>query len=235
MLGTFKYLFFDLDNTLAEKCGVIPDNLVARLEELEREGKTIIVVSGATLEKVASQLNGLQPTFILAQNGNEALRREQSARTILYMPVWKRSIGETKEIYVHIAKLIQYFAKVGEAQNRGCQISYSVVGHSAPASLKRDFDPTFEKRGRALETHPFVSRTHEVSIGGTTCFDYMLRGMNKGHNVEALISANGWLPTECIYFGDSFGERGNDSSVVGVCETVVVTDPSDTHKKLWEK
>jgi hypothetical protein len=83
-----------------------------------------------------------------------------------------------------------------------------------------------------LVAHPLVSDEILVKIGGSTSFDYIHKDRHKGANVAKLIELKGWNKDDCIYFGDGLYPGGNDESVIGVIETVLVRDHLDTYEKL---
>lgn len=219
-----SHLFFDLDNTIAEKCGVVSPEMIQRLESREA---SVIVVSGATVQKIESQLNGLMPDAILAQNGNHAFLRSGDT----YREIWKNEMGECLEVWDHIWSLMLLF-QGGEVQHRGCQISYSPTGHNADAAKKKAFDPDFSRRRIALQQYPFRSHDFVVSLAGTTCFDYIRQDGTKGINIASFLKFMGWDADSCVYYGDALHEQGNDHSVIGVIPTIAVDSPADTFSKL---
>jgi HAD superfamily hydrolase (TIGR01484 family) len=139
--------------------------------------------------------------------------------------------------YVHgifSKKLFPFKNKLDLVQDRGCQISYSFIGHSEDVSKKEKFDPDKKKRTMVLKKFPFKSKTVEVKIGGTTCFDFYIKGSNKGKNIEILCKKMGWKKNECLYVGDALFKDGNDESVIGIIPTKQVRDPSDTENVIRE-
>ena len=55
---------------------------------------------------------------------------------------------------------------------------------------------------------------------------------NKGTNVQKIIDYMQWSKDECIYFGDGLFPGGNDEFVIGVIDTVSVSDEKDCYEKL---
>ena len=94
------------------------------------------------------------------------------------------------------------------------------------------YDPDRKKRESLLERVPFVSDELVVKIGGSTSVDYIHKERHKGANVQKLIDIKGWKNEECVYFGDGLFPGGNDESVIGVIETIPVTDHVHTHELL---
>ena len=63
---------------------------------------------------------------------------------------------------------------------------------------------------------------------GTTTYDFILAGRNKGYNIIRLIEQLKWKPEDCIYVGDELAPGKNDESVIGVIPTKSVTGPDET-------
>lgn len=223
-----KYLFFDLDGTLTPSRQKIKQEMSEILPKL---GRTIIVVSGSKNSQIREQISDLS-VYSLGQNGNQAM---DTSGNLLWENIL--SVEEKRAVMDHI-KLIR--PKLTHAipneddliEDRGSQVSFSIYGHNAPPEEKRSCDGDFKKRRYLLSQYPFISDTMEVQIGGSTCLDYFKKGLNKGTNVKRLIDTMGWNKEECVYFGDALFPGGNDETVVGVIDTVEVTNEVDAVNKL---
>ena len=216
------HLFFDLDNTVTRSRSKISE---AMRKTLSGSEKDIIIVSGATCEQIAWQLDGVT-CFKLGQNGNHAEDKNGNL-------IWKEllTVEEKEEIMKHVESMPRTW-EVGDVndlvEDRGCQVSYSLLGHHEVIDKKEAFDPKSEIRRSLLEKYPFESDTLQVKIGGTTCFDYTAKGKHKGFYVERLIEKLGWKKDECVYFGDMLFPGGNDESVIGVIDTEAIENPENT-------
>ncbi len=145
---------------------------------------------------------------------------------------------EKAEILAHISKIKSHFAdliervrKVEEEkliEDRGCQISFSFVGHDAPLADKMKFDPTGELRLKILKTIPLVSKIVGVKVGGTTNLDYNQFGKNKGFNILEWMKYFKWKTEDVLYIGDALFPGGNDDTVLGACDTLQVSGPDET-------
>lgn len=229
-MKTYDYLFFDLDNTLTRSRNKITQEMKDALAAHTSQSRKVIVVSGATCEQIAWQMDSF-PCFILGKNGNQAL--DEAGKELWRNPDLTEI--EKREILDHIALIPRTWEVPDEndlIEDRGCQLCYSLYGHHADVSVKEKFDPELSLRKQLLETYPFVSETVVVKIGGTTTFDYFRVGGTKGDNVARLITHMVWEKSQAAYFGDRLFPGGNDESVIGVIDTVQVTNPSDTIKKL---
>lgn len=217
-----KHLFFDLDNTVTRSRSKISEELKNFLTNI---GKDIIIVSGATCKQIGFQMDGV-PCYKLGQNGNHAEDKDGKI-------IWEELLTseEKDEIIKHINSLPRSWEVKDEkdlVQDRGCQISYSLLGHNEILESKENFDPKSEIRKSLLTKHPFTSKTLQVKIGGTTCLDYTAKGKHKGFYVAELIKIMEWNKDESIYFGDMLFPGGNDESVIGVIATIEVKNPDNT-------
>lgn len=213
----YKHLFFDLDGTLTESRQEISQEMYDTLVEAKSEFD-IIVISGAEKERIKKQLKELD-VEIMAQSGNDT-------------QYWKNLLTEKEK-----EKIVEHTRKFGFSvdfmrEDRGCQISLSFTGHNAPQEIKNAFDPDSKKRQKLLKEHPFIHKTLECRIAGSTCLDYTRKNGTKGKNIERLIKLKKWNKKDCIYFGDKLFKGGNDESVIGVIKVVEVANPTDLLAKL---
>lgn len=224
----YQHLFFDMDQTIAPARQPILPEMYELLAGLTQ---TIVIVSGQEVDKIGWQSKNL-PAFTLGQNGNHATDVENNQ-------LWNIELDSAHraEIMAHIDQLILQLDEAPNPQwspveDRGAQITFSPIGNTAPHDLKQAYDPKRQKREALMAQVPFVSQELVAKIGGSTSFDYIHKDRHKGTNVQKLIDHHGWNKDECIYFGDGLFPGGNDEAVIGVIETVPVTDHLDTYSKL---
>jgi HAD superfamily hydrolase (TIGR01484 family) len=228
MMKKYKHLFFDMDQTIAPARQPILPEMFELLDSLSQD---IIIVSGQEVSKIMWQSNNL-PAFTLGQNGNHATDIENNE-------LWNIPLDESHraEIMAHIESIINILDheinhEWNPVEDRGAQITFSPIGNTAPHEHKMIYDPDRKKRELFLEQIPFVSDDLVVKIGGSTSLDYIHKDRHKGANVKRLIDLNGWNKNDCAYFGDGLFPGGNDEAVIGVIETVAVSDHIDTYQKL---
>lgn len=214
--------FFDMDQTLTRSKSEIDGEHLKLLLKLANKAE-VIIVSGAEVTQMMKQLITGE-LICLAQNGNHATMAGEA-------DLWKHYLTAAEEtaIMAHIYEISKgvYTISKETVQNRGCQVSFSLVGHNADLAIKEKFDPTREKRLGLLKEFPFNHPTLTVRVGGTTCFDYTDKGGTKGANVRKLIHTMNFAKP--IYIGDALFPGGNDSSVIGVCETFPVNSVEETY------
>lgn len=225
----YKHFFFDLDGTLCESREAIGLDVAGALALLERMGADTIIVSGAEKQRIEQQLGNNSVKYLMAQCGSDT-------------PFWKKKLTERDEIEVrrHIAliqKRLKYDWGYGSGderfvENRGSQITFSLTGFDCDHKFKKDFDPDTRRRQVILKEIPFFSLNLECKIAGTTSLDYNHKEYTKGKNIKRFIDHLGWRREDCIYFGDRFFPGGNDETVMGVIDCVVVSGPKDFLEKL---
>jgi HAD superfamily hydrolase (TIGR01484 family) len=229
-LANFKHLFFDLDETVTPSRSIILPHMKALMSSLSTD---IAIISGLTPDTIKKHVDGLH-IITMGQNGNNAFDYDG---TLLWNDIL--ATQEKDAILKHISEIVsQNDFDLNDPtdiiEDRDSQISYSLIGHHEEVSKKKLSDPTLALRKRALTKHPLLDQSVEVRISGSTTLDYFRKGAHKGKNVRRLIDYKGWKPDECVYFGDRLHPGGNDEAVIGVIETVAVTNHEHTYELLKE-
>jgi HAD superfamily hydrolase (TIGR01484 family) len=225
----YRHFFFDMDKTIAPARQPLRPHMRELLAQFPH---TVTIVSGSTVPNIGFQTGNLQ-AFYLGVNGNHA--HDRSGDTLWQNPPLTERHKE--EIHTHIQAIIDVLEhelnhEWHPIEDRGAQITFSPLGNTAPPELKYAYDPDRQKRLRWLEEFPFTSDDIVVRIGGTTSIDYFHKDGHKGANVKRLIETMAWDPAACVYFGDGLCPGGNDETVIGVIDTILVQDEEDTYQKL---
>ncbi|MSR78785.1 MAG: HAD-IIB family hydrolase [Candidatus Taylorbacteria bacterium] len=230
---TYRHVFFDMDNTLTPSRSFMTGDMQIALSKLMLK-KNVAIVSGSQESQVWKQVPGLfkGKISLMIQNGNNAY----SAAEDKYLWERKLSSKEKKEIMNHISRVQKRYSEMISnvrkekklIEDRGCQISFSFVGHNALLQDKQKFDPKGNLRKEILANVPLISKTVGVKIGGTTCFDYNQIGKNKGYNILEWMKYFSWRPEDSLYVGDALFPGGNDDTVLGICDTLQVSDYRQT-------
>lgn len=201
----------------------------------------VVVVSGGNRAQIQEQLTPRfdGAYFSLAQSGNEAFEKNGAA-------LWYDALSSTQRdaILAFIEKLKRYFNRSVKDPNdlvddRGAQISYSVIGFHESAEHKYAFDPDDTKRQAALqalasEAAALPIAGVDVVPAGTTTYNFYAHGKHKGYNIARLLERYGWDKDDCIYVGDALFPGGNDETVIGVIPTKAVTGPDETFAFIKE-
>lgn len=229
-----KHFFFDVDGTLTRSRSLMAEVNQPIFERLCHE-RDVIAVTGAQFSQIQKQIperfTGMY--YALSQSGNHALSKNGEV-------LWSEKFTpEQKEaIFTLIEKIraelnLHVKDESDLVEDRGSQISYSLIGHHEDISKKEAFDPGAKKRVAIMERHAEdIARLREagadVRAGGTTCLDFTEAGKHKGYNVIRLIEHEGWKKDECVYVGDALFPGGNDETVIGVIPTRAVKGPEET-------
>ena len=226
----YKHLFFDLDGTLTRSRTLIEPEIRDMVNKI---ADTKIVITGGKLAQIEKQLVGVNMDLKMPTNGNHAIEGGET--------LWENKLNEEEkeEIYRHLNYIEEnrdWDVKDPNdlSEDRICQIAYSCLGFHEDVSLKEKFDPTGERRKEMLRQNPNKLISTEVKVAGTTTFDYIKKGWNKGGNVTKLIELKEWDKDDCLYFGDQLYEGGNDEAVIGIIDTQEVKNPADTLRILKE-
>lgn len=218
-----------MDGTLSRSRMPVLPSMAKLLKKLAKEHDVIVVsgsVSPALIERMTPALKG--HFYTLGQNGNSAVGKKGER-------LWENKLNweQRHEILSYVRKIVDKrlhdFRDVHDlVEDKGGQITYSLIGVNEKIDIKEAFDPDFEKRKKVLSKHPFQSETIDVKIAGTTGFDFFHKGSNKGTNVKKLMKLLGWKKGDAVYVGDCLFPGGNDETVVGVIPTHAVENPKDT-------
>lgn len=236
----YRHVFFDLDKTLTKSRTPMAEEHQALFDRLCTERDVVIITGGTAAQiqaQTTSRFNGRYVT--MSESGNHALDKDGAE-------LWYEPLSDTQleAIRRAIDTLKRYFnlAVKDESdliEERGAQVGYSVIGYHEDIEKKYAFDPGDVKRQKALKALPDM--VHELDAAGvdvvpagTTTFNFIPKGKDKGHNVARLIERMGWKKEDCIYVGDALFPGGNDESVMGVIDTKPVADPDDTFEFVAE-
>ena len=104
-------------------------------------------------------------------------------------------------------------------------ITFPVLGTAAPLPEKLAYDPDRSKRRKVYARVCEVFAGYNVFIGGSSSFDITQGKFNKYYALEKFCADNGYTLDDAVYFGDDFGEGGNDSHVrLGGVDCVEISD-----------
>ena len=237
-----KLFVFDLDGTLAESKSSLGPEIAGLLGDLLTFMK-VAVISGGAWEQFDSQLlaklpgdDNFENLFLLPTCGTQFYRYEGH-----WVKVYSEDLtaDEQKKIEDALQKALDdsgiKVEKVwGEAiENRGSQITLSVLGQQAPLSAKESWDPDFAKRKKISALLEPLLPNFSIRMGGTTSIDVTKPGIDKAYGIKKLRDHLDISLKEMLFAGDAIFEGGNDypAQEVGV-DSILVRDTRETARVI---
>lgn len=236
--GATPLFVSDKDGTLTLPRRPLADDVGDALLQLLGAGAVVTIISGGEAYRLheealsplaarasAGQLSNL---YIIAENGSRVYRIAGTELDLVESFGLREAIGAAHyETLIAIVEEARRTFGIGDDLAKrhivaeGSQIKLSALGNLADDSARQSFDPTGAKRGewagyvRARivdaglidKSGPLV----DVIISGTSSINLLPRGVNKGFAIARLAERCGRETRSVVYFGDSFGESGNDA------------------------
>lgn len=237
-----KLFVFDLDGTLAESKSPLSPEIAVLLHDLLRVMK-VAVISGGSWRQFETQLlahlpsaQGLENLWLLPTCGTQLFRYEHRWTRVysedltdeqrsLITSSMRRAVEESG---VTVEKVW------GEViEDRGSQITLSMLGQDAPLRAKQGWDPDFAKRKKVTAILEPLLESFAVTLGGTTSIDVTQPGIDKAYGIAKLRDELGVSLREMLFAGDAIFEGGNDYPVqaAGV-DSIMVRDPRETARVI---
>ena len=239
---TKRLFVFDLDGTLAPSKSPLGAEIATLLTTLLRT-MSVAVISGGAWPQFEKQLLAQLPSsehferlFLLPTNGTRFFRYDQGWHE-LYAENF--SDDERQAIITSLQRALDEsgFAasKVwGKAiEDRGSQITLSVLGQEAPLAEKEGWDPDFAKRTKIIEILTPLLPDFAIHMGGTTSIDITKPGIDKAYGITKLTEQLAITIDEMLFAGDAIVEGGNDYPVqaAGV-DSILVSGPAETARVI---
>lgn len=215
---------FDLDGTLTDSKQPLTPRMAAGLRDL-LELLPVAITTGGTWELIERQVLGhldaaehlLQRLSLLPASGTRAYDRVDG----VWVRRYSRDLSPEQKDRIADALLsaagelgLLVAEPWGEViEDRGGQVTYSVLGQLAPSAVKQAWDPD----GSAKEALRRLTQERlpdmDVRSGRSTSVDVTGPGVDKAYGVQVLATSLG-LPLGAItYVGDRLGPGGNDEPV----------------------
>ena len=237
-----KLFVFDLDGTLAPSKSALGADIAALLHELLGVMK-VAVISGGDWSQFQKQLlanlpddERLKDLFLLPTCGTQFYE---------YLGHWSKVYSEdlsAEERARIIASLEDAYTQSGtkvdriwgEAiEDRGSQITLSVLGQEAPLEEKARWDPDFTKRKKIISILQPMLPEFAIHMGGTTSIDITKPGIDKAYGIAKLRDQLNIPIAEMLFAGDAIFPGGNDypAEQAGV-DSIQVRDPWETARVI---
>ncbi|PCN46792.1 HAD family hydrolase [Curtobacterium sp. 'Ferrero'] len=98
-------------------------------------------------------------------------------------------------------------------EDRGSQITFSALGQTAPVDVKKQWDPTGEKKDHLRRLVQEQLPDLEVRSGGSTSIDITRKGIDKAYGMRRLAELTGIALDDMLFVGDRLDPEGNDYPV----------------------
>lgn len=238
-----KVVVFDLDGTLAESKSPLEKPMSLAIKNLLKTRKVAIISGGAWPQFESQILSKLKLTiaeksnlYLLPTSGTSFYRFLGGTWCKIYSEdLDHREISLITSAFESLLKdsAIEFPHKTwGERlENRGTQVTFSVMGQNAPLEEKRAWDPTFTKRLSMIEKLTPVLKEFEIRTGGSTSIDVTRKGIDKSYGIKNLQKHLGISLCDILFVGDALFPGGNDRAVydMGV-ECMSTSGPKQTLK-----
>lgn len=215
---------FDLDDTLAPSKGSLPEEMGAALRSLLEVTQVAVISGGAFAQFQLQLLNNLDASpeqlanlHLMPTCGTRYLKFEGGQMVEIYdHPLSDDELAEATNALRDCAGELGLWEPEpwGDIiENRFSQVTFSALGQDAPLEVKRQWDPTGEKRAALAEAVGKRLPNLEVRSGGATSVDITARGIDKAYGMDALVVQTGIPKENMLFIGDRLDEGGNDYPV----------------------
>jgi phosphomannomutase len=243
---TYRIAAFDLDDTLAVTKSPISSSMAHLLARL-LERFEVCIISGGQLAQFTRQVVDRLPSrtelgqlHLMPTCGSRYLRHvEEGGWVDVYFD--KLDPLERDEA---VAVLTEAVSVVGltpeqtwgpQVEDRGGQVTLSVLGQSAPPQVKYAWDPTGERKEQLRAYAAARLPGLEVRSGGSTSVDVTRRGIDKAYGMRRLLEATGVDQSEVLFVGDRLDVGGNDRPVLEMgIDCRAVDGPGETEIVISE-
>lgn len=210
---TKRLIAFDMDGTLTQHKSKLEEPNRIALEALSRKYKLLMLGAGSC-ERIYHQLNDF-PIEIIGNYGLQhagIVNGEFKILESLTVSVDRDFVEKTVTMLRKEFGLENYYGDNVEFHASGV-ITFPILGTAAPLDQKLVYDPDRLKRRKIYARVCEAFAGYNVFIGGSSSFDITQGKYNKYYALERFCKENGYTLDEAVYFGDDFGEGGNDSHV----------------------
>lgn len=224
----------DVDDTVCPSTKIIDKKIAKEINRLLSKKNNFVFISGSTVKQIYGQISNslFYEHHLMGTTGTEYVIVNHGIETI-----WKKELKESeiKEILTAFKLIMNKFniesldLGAEQLQDRGSQVTLSVLGRNAPSNLKKSYDPDGSKReSMVLELKKILGDRFSINIGGSTSVDITLKGMDKGSGIKEFLDYHKLDPDNCMFYGDKLYPGGNDYPVVGVVPTTPVESWEET-------
>lgn len=208
-----KLVAMDLDGTLTQHKSNLDENCRRALENLALRYKLLIIGAGGC-ERIYRQINSF-PIDIIGHYGMQ-LSTVTDRKLVLLKNnierVDKHNITRRVDMLRTELGFTGYAGQTVEFHDSG-MITFPILGTTASIEQKLNYDPDRKKRRACYAKVRDAFYDYTVFIGGSSSFDIVPLPYNKLYALNAYMETNGLTKEHVIYFGDDYGDGGNDEQI----------------------
>ena len=223
-----KLIAFDLDGTLTQHKSPLGEKNRIVLEKLAKRYHLLMLGAGSC-ERIFRQMQEF-PIEIIGNYGMQHSKIENGSFKIiesLSIPVDRDFVENAVTSLRKEFGLEKFYGNNVEFHDSGV-ITFPILGTAAPLAEKLAYDPDRKKRRVFYPRVCEIFHDYNVFIGGSSSFDITRGEFNKFFALSKFCRENGYTLDEAVYFGDDFGEGGNDSHVkLGGVDCIEINDFSE--------
>lgn len=209
-----KLMAFDLDGTITQHKTIIEKENLECLQRLS-EHVDLVIVGAGSCQRISSQLYDIS-TYIIGQYGLEVANLNENGDLFFS----KKALAKThpEDILNKIENLrillgLESFKGDSAEFHSTGVITFPLLGTKAALEEKLFYDPCRSKRRKFLNLIKSTFPDYNVFIGGTSSFDLVPMPYNKHYALVEFAKEKRYKESNIIYFGDDFGEGGNDEPI----------------------
>lgn len=241
--GRLRLVAFDLDNTLASSRQPMETPMADRFSRLTARVDTAVVTGGSYALAVSQVLDVLTPEArrerltVMPTAGSRCYRWRDGAWRLVYSrdlsDAQRRRISAALERCARDLGLWLDGVKGERIEDRGSQMTLSVLGQLADVEDKRRFDPTGVRMRALADAVQTALPDMLVRTGGYTSVDVSVPGADKAFAMRQLAGMSGIGVDRILFVGDRMEPGGNDYPAVRAgAMGVRVGNPADTLRLL---
>ena len=220
-----KVIAFDLDGTLTQHKSKLDAVNTAVLDKLGKKYKMLMLGAG-NCRRIYDQMNQY-PIEIIGNYGMQhsaICNGEFTEIESLSSPVDREFVDNAVTQLRREFGYETFYGENVEFHTSGV-ITFPLLGTAAPLAEKLAFDPDRSKRRKMYARVCEIFSDYNCFIGGSSSFDITQGQFNKYFALKRFCETSGYTLDEVVYFGDDFGEGGNDAHVKqGGVDCVEISD-----------
>ena len=210
-----KLLAFDLDGTLTQHKTPLSAEYREFLTRLS-EKYILIMVGAGKADRIFNQMEGF-PIDIIGNYGMQYAKynAETKALDLVYnieKPCDREECDKKITFLREKHGFTEFSGDNTEFHSSGC-VTFPLLGTKAKQEDKLAFDPDRKKRRAFYGEVCELFSEYNVFVGGSSSFDMAPKPYNKYFALSKYCEEKGIAHDEVIFFGDDYGEGGNDESV----------------------